>query len=90
LLVVECLLWLSERFGWLGWHKGYAVPTAVASLGFAMLVMLLWFAVAVVFRRRFQFSIGSLLILVVVVAVPCSWMTVTMFAQLTNGQSPVF
>jgi hypothetical protein len=30
LLAVEGLLWLSERFGWFGWHKGYAVLTAVA------------------------------------------------------------
>jgi hypothetical protein len=22
LLAVEVLLWLSDRFGWLGWHKG--------------------------------------------------------------------
>ena len=31
LLIVECLLWLSERFGWPTWHKGYAVLTAVAA-----------------------------------------------------------
>ncbi len=76
LLVVEGLLWLSDRFGWLGWHKGYAVLTAVATVGMAMLLLLGWFGVALVFRRRFQFSIRSLLVLVVVVAVPCSWMTV--------------
>ena len=70
------LLWLSERFGWLGWHKGYAVLTGVAVVGVAMLLMLVWFAVALVFRRRFQFSIRSLLVLVVVVALPCSWMAV--------------
>jgi len=73
LLVVECLLWLSERYGWLGWHKGYAVLTAVAAVGLAMIAMLVWFGLALVFRRRFQFSIGSLLVLVVVVAVSCSW-----------------
>ena len=33
LLAVEGLLWLSERLGWLAWHKGYAVLTAVASVG---------------------------------------------------------
>ena len=31
----RCLLWLSDRFGWLGWHKGYAVLTGVAG-GVAM------------------------------------------------------
>ena len=40
LLAVEGLLWLSDRFGWLGWHKGYAVLTGVACVGVAMLVML--------------------------------------------------
>ncbi|MGA2253866.1 MAG: hypothetical protein ABSG53_04320 [Thermoguttaceae bacterium] len=74
LLAVEVLLWLSERFGWLGWHKAYAVLTCVASVGVAMLLMLVWFAVALVFRWRFQFSLRTLLLLVVVAAVPCSWL----------------
>ena len=76
LLVVEVLLWLSERFRWLPWHKGYAVLTVVAFVAAALVGMLLCFVVALVFRRRFQFSIRSLLVLVVVVAVPCSWMVV--------------
>ena len=75
LLVAECLLWLSNWLGWPTWHKGYAILTCVAVVGVAMLLMLVWFGVALVFRWRFQFSIRSLLVLVVVVAVPCSWMT---------------
>ncbi len=43
LLVVEGLLWLSERFHWPAWHKGYAVLIGVACVGVAMLVMLGWF-----------------------------------------------
>jgi hypothetical protein len=78
LLAVEGLLWLSERFGWLAWHKGYAVLAALASVGVAMMLMLAWFAIALIFRWRFQFSIRSLLVLVVVVAVPCSWLAVEM------------
>jgi hypothetical protein len=76
LLVVECLLWLSERLGW--WHKGYAVLTTVAVVGVAMVLLTLWFGVALSFRRRFQFSIRSLLVLVVVIAVSCSWMAAAM------------
>ncbi len=76
LLAVEVLLWLSDRFGWLGWHKGYAVLTAVAMVGVAMLGMLLWFAVSLIFRWRFQFSLRSLLIVAIVVAVPSSWCAV--------------
>jgi hypothetical protein len=78
LLVAEALLWLSERLGWPSWHKGYAVLTAVAGVGAAMLLMCLWFASSLLFRWRFQFSIRSLLVLVLVVAIPCSWMSVEM------------
>ena len=76
LLVVECLLWLSERFGWLPWPKGWAVLIAVASVAVALLVMLLWFITALLFRWRFQFSIRSLLVLTVAVALPFSWLAV--------------
>jgi len=80
LLVVECLLWLSERFQWLGFnqHKGYAVLIAVAVMGVAFIGMLLWFLVSLLFRWRFQFSIRSLLLMVVVVALPSSWLAVEM------------
>ena len=80
LLAVEGLLWLSERFQWFAFnqHKGWTVLIAVASVGVAMILMLLWFAVARVFRWRFQFSIRSLLVLTVAVAVPFSWLAVEM------------
>ena len=42
--------------------------------------MFLWFLAALVFRLRFQFSILSLLLLVVVVAVPFSWLATEMNA----------
>jgi hypothetical protein len=71
LLVVEGLLWLAERLGC--FPKGYAVLLAVASVAVAMLLMLLWFAASLVFRWRFQFSIGSLLVLAVAVAMGSGW-----------------
>ena len=82
LLVVECLLWLSERFQWSSFnaHKGWTVLLAVAVVGLAFLVVLFWFVAALLFRWRFQFSIRSLLVLTVAVAVPCSWMAVGMRA----------
>ena len=76
LLIVEGLLWLSERFQW--WPKGYAVLIAIAAIGLAILAMLLWFVVALVFRWRFQFSIRSLLVVTVAVALPFSWLAVEM------------
>ena len=80
LLVVEGLLWLSERFGWFAFnsHKGWTVLICVAVVGGAMLLMLLWFIVALVFRWRFQFSLRSLLVLTLAVAVSCSWLALEM------------
>jgi hypothetical protein len=77
LLAVEGLLFLSERFHWFPFnaHKGWTVLIAVAAVGAGALLMLVWWAVAIVFRWRFQFSIRSLLVLTVVVAVACSWLT---------------
>ncbi len=65
-------MFLTDRFHWL--PKGWPVLTAVAAVGVAMLAMFLWFGLALVYRRRFQFSLRSLLVLTVAVAVPCSWL----------------
>jgi len=78
LLAIAGLLWLSDHFGWPAWHKGYAVLVAVASMGLVFLLMLVWFAISMVVRLRYQFSLRSLLALVVAVAIPCSWLTVEM------------
>ena len=80
LLMVEGLLWLSDRFQWPTWHKGYAVLIAVASVAVVFVVMLLWLSIALLFRLRFQLSIRSLLFAVVVVALPFSWLAVEMKA----------
>ena len=72
------LLWLSERFGWftLGQHKGWAVLIAVAAFAAAMVLLILWFVAALLFRRRFQFGIRSLLLLALIVALLGGWMRV--------------
>jgi tetratricopeptide (TPR) repeat protein len=77
LLVVECLLWLSDRLGWPFWHMGYAVLVAVLVVAVAFLFLLLWFAAALLFRWRFQFSIRSLLVLMATVAIVMSGVAVT-------------
>jgi hypothetical protein len=76
LLVVECLLWVSNWLGWPAWHKGYAVLTCVAVVGMAIVAMGSSFFAALLFRWRFQFSIRSLLVMVVAVAIPCNWLAV--------------
>ena len=82
LLALEGLLLLAERFGWLTFdrHKGYAPLVTIAAVAAILLAMLLWFLIAIVFRRRFQFSLRSLMLLVVVVAIPCSWLSVELKA----------
>jgi hypothetical protein len=76
LLALEGLLWLSNRLCWPTWQKGYAVLATAATVGVVLLAMFLWFVAALVFRLRFQFSLRSLLILFVVVALPSGWMAV--------------
>ena len=76
LLLVEALLFLSNWLGWPAWHKGYAVLTCVAVVGVAMLVMVVWFVVALLFRRRFQFGMWSVLLLAAAIAIPCIWVAV--------------
>ena len=70
LLAVEAALFLFES--WM--PKGWAVLIAVAAVGVFLLLMLLWYVAALLFRWRFQFSIRSLLVLTVAVAVPFSWL----------------
>jgi hypothetical protein len=80
LLAAEGLLLLAERFRWFPFneHKGWTVLIAVASVGLVAILMLFWFAASLLFGWRFQYSIRSLLVMVVAVAVPCSWLAVEM------------
>ena len=80
LLGIEGCLWLSERFRWVSFnqHKGWTVLIAVATVGVFLLLMLLWLVAALLWRFRFQYSIRSLLVLTVAVAIPFSWLGVEM------------
>ena len=76
LLIVECMLWLSDRFGLPEWDKGHAVLAAVVVVGFVLFLTLMWFTAALLFRWPFQFSIRSLLLLAVAASLPFSWLAV--------------
>ena len=80
LLAAEGFLLLSERFRWFAFnqHKGWTVLIDVAAVGLTLLVMLLWLAAALLFRCRFQYSLRSLMLLVLAVAVACSWFATEM------------
>jgi hypothetical protein len=80
LLAVEGFLLLSEWFHLV--HKGWTVLIAIAVVAAVLLLMLLWFLAALLLRLRFQYSLSSLLLLTVVVAILCSWLaTETMWAR---------
>jgi hypothetical protein len=74
LLAVEGILYLSEQW----FPKGWAVLTAIAAVGLFLLLMGLWYILALFFRWRFQFSLRSLLVLTFAVAIPFSWLAVEM------------
>jgi hypothetical protein len=76
LLGIEPLFYLSDHFQWFPFNqqKGWTVLIAVASVAGALLLMLLWYAASLLFRWRFQFTIRSLLLLVLVVAGPNAWL----------------
>jgi hypothetical protein len=78
MLAVEIILWLSERYRWFPFNekKGLTVLIAIALLGLSLLWFFLWFLSAWFYRRRFQFGIRTLLVLMIAVAVPFSWVAV--------------
>ncbi|MBC8873845.1 MAG: hypothetical protein H8E44_30770 [Planctomycetes bacterium] len=80
LLAVEGFLLLSEWFRWFAFNekKGWTVLIAMAAVCLVVVVMLVWLAASLLFRWRFQFSLRSLAVLIVAVAVPCCWLTVKM------------
>lgn len=80
LLLAVCALWLSERFQWFGFnqHKGWTVLIAVAAVGAAMLLTLLWWLASLIFRWRFQFGIRSLLLFVLVSSPAFGWLGIEM------------
>jgi len=80
LLAVQVFLFLSERFRWFAFNekKGWTVLIAIGVGGLAVLVLLLWFGTCLVVRRRFPYSLRTLLLLVLVLSVPLGWFAIEM------------
>ena len=76
----RCLLWMSERFQWFGFnhHKGWTVLIALAAVGVAALVMLLWWIAGLILGWRFQFGIRSVLAFCLACSIAVSWLAVEM------------
>ena len=79
-LVTTGLLFASEHWMCFAFneHKGWTVLIAVAAVGVAIVFLGLWLLAAFLFHLRFQLSIHTLLVLVVAVALPCSWLAAEM------------
>lgn len=73
-LALSGILLLSKDW----FPKGWAVLIAIASVVAAIALMLFGHLLALLFRRRFQFSMRSLFVLTIAVAVPFSWLAVEM------------
>jgi len=89
LLAVEGILFLSEQLQLFPFNerKGWTVLIAVAAVCLAVVVMLLWFVASLLLRWRFQFSLRSLVILVVATAIPCCWLAMRIRQAETQRQT---
>jgi hypothetical protein len=75
LLAVQVFLLLFEQFQWFAFNekKGGTVLIAVAVVCVAVVVTALWGLVCLCLRRRFQFSVRSLLLFLVAASLPLGW-----------------
>jgi hypothetical protein len=76
LLIVEGILLLFDWFHW--FPKGWAVLISIEAVVFFLVLVLLWFIINLLFHWRFQYSIRTLLVLMMAVAIPASWLAVEM------------
>jgi hypothetical protein len=77
-VVATIALFACERWRWfpVGYQKGWPVVSAVAVVAAVFVITSAWLLVALVFRRRVQFGLRTLLVLVTLSAVVCSWLAV--------------
>ena len=78
LLPIWGVLFLAEHLRWL--PKGYPVLLAVTSMVVILVLLVLWLAVALMFRRRFQYSLRSLLLVMLLASFGMSWAAVELRA----------
>ena len=76
--VATSVLYAVERWRWFPVHyqKGWPVLLAVAIAAAVLVLIMAWMLVALVFRRRVQFGLRTMLVFVTLCAVVCSWLAV--------------
>jgi Leucine Rich repeat len=75
-LLIEGGLWTSARFGWFGLNRSRAsfVQIALVTLAVLLTILITLAFQALVFRHRIKFSVASLPLLTLTLAIPCSWL----------------
>ncbi|GAF97617.1 unnamed protein product, partial [marine sediment metagenome] len=88
-LAAQGFLLLADRFALFGLNRGsgWNVLLAVALVGLTVLIGLLWFAASLLLRRRFDFSIWSLGVLTLAVAIVSTWFAVKMQQARRQGET---
>ena len=78
LLASECVFWLfvPRGFPGLDWYRGAILAGALTNAVCVLLLLPVCWLLARLFRFPFQYHTRTILLLVVVVAVPCSWLAV--------------
>ena len=87
LILVVALFWLSKRFGWFGfdYHKGWPALAALAAVAVWAVVAVLGCIAGLIFRRRVQFNVRSLLLFVLAASVAFGWLTAETQRPATGG-----
>ncbi len=77
-VVATGVLFVCERWRWsfFGQRKGYAVLLALGVVAAVVVLIPAWMLVTLLFRRRAQFGLRTLLVFVSLCALVCSWLGV--------------
>lgn len=76
-LAIQGVLFLSSHYDWFWFnqHKGYTVVATIATTSLILLLLVAWQLLNRLFGLKSQFSLASLLLMIVVIAIPCGWFT---------------
>lgn len=75
-VLMQGTLFLSSSFRWFWFnqHKGYTVLIAVVATAILLLLFVIVAAASWFIKSKAQFSLATLLLLILIMAVPCGWL----------------